>query len=372
MAARRRIAARRNWPDNLYKNTKGYYWFRNPGNGKTIGLGYDFREASSQARTANAELERRKGHVDILQKLDIGVVSLASWCDTYFETKKDGNRNTVNALKSHIKAIKEDPFSAQPIASITPMEVSTFIDKTAKDRGVPTAKLIRGKLLDIFRKAIAKGLVKLGENPVEPIEKPVHEVARQRLTLDDFLKIRSLAEKQPEYRWFVNAMNLALITGQRREEIASMRFEQIKDGYLWVEQQKTGAKLMIPLTIHMKALEMTIDDVIKACRDSVVSRSPIHYLKRSAKRKPGDAVSMASLSYAFKKFRDELDPQIPLEEGKTPSTFHEIRSLSARLYTKQYDEPFSQAILGHKSASSTALYRDSRGREWSEVKIHAA
>jgi hypothetical protein len=43
MAARRRIASRRNWPDNLYKNSKGYYWFRHPETKATYGLGRDFK-----------------------------------------------------------------------------------------------------------------------------------------------------------------------------------------------------------------------------------------------------------------------------------------------------------------------------------------
>lgn len=32
--------------------------------------------------------------------------------------------------------------------------------------------------------------------------------------------------------------------------------------------------------------------------------------------------------------------------GKTPPTFHEIRSLVARLYTEQYGAEFAQALLG--------------------------
>jgi enterobacteria phage integrase len=54
---------------------------------------------------------------------------------------------------------------------------------------------------------------------------------------------------------------------------------------------------------------------------------------------------------------------------KTPATFHEIRSLSARLYADAYGENFTRALLGHKSARMTALYRDSRGQEWTEVKL---
>ena len=61
-----------------------------------------------------------------------------------------------------------------------------------------------------------------------------------------------------------------------------------------------------------------------------------------------------------------------MPEGKTPPTFHEIRSLAARLYGDEFGAEFAQALLGHKTAQMTALYRDSRGRERDEVKVNSA
>ena len=61
-----------------------------------------------------------------------------------------------------------------------------------------------------------------------------------------------------------------------------------------------------------------------------------------------------------------------MEDGKTAPTFHEIRSLSARLYGDEFGAEFAQALLGHKSAQMTELYRDARGREWAEVKIRSS
>ncbi|EPP0180397.1 tyrosine-type recombinase/integrase, partial [Escherichia coli] len=52
-----------------------------------------------------------------------------------------------------------------------------------------------------------------------------------------------------------------------------------------------------------------------------------------------------------------------------PPTFHELRSLSARLYRNQIGDKFAQRLLGHKSDSMAARYRDSRGREWDKIEI---
>lgn len=49
---------------------------------------------------------------------------------------------------------------------------------------------------------------------------------------------------------------------------------------------------------------------------------------------------------------------------KEPPSFHELRSLSARLYTEEKGTEFAQRLLGHKSLVMTAKYQDNRGSEW--------
>jgi integrase len=75
-------------------------------------------------------------------------------------------------------------------------------------------------------------------------------------------------------------------------------------------------------------------------------------------------VPLNAITNAFAAARDQSG--ITWETGKTPPTFHELRSLAARLYAQQGAD--AQALLGHKSPEMTATYRDSRGTEWVEVK----
>lgn len=42
------------------------------------------------------------------------------------------------------------------------------------------------------------------------------------------------------------AMDLALVTGQRREDIVNMKFSDVFDNRLYVTQIKTGMKIAIP------------------------------------------------------------------------------------------------------------------------------
>ena len=139
---------------------------------------------------------------------------------------------------------------------------------------------------------------------------------------------------------------LALVTGQRREDVKGMEFADVKDGFLWVEQRKSQGrtKLKIPVTISLKALGgLTIEDVIRECRDNVVSKHIIHHVRHKGTAKPGHSPKLGSFSTTFATYRDAADVQVP--EGKTPPSFHEIRSLAARLYSDEFGADFAQALL---------------------------
>jgi integrase len=152
----------------------------------------------------------------------------------------------------------------------------------------------------------------------------------------------------------------------RHSYIAEAKFEDFKEDGVWkCVQAKTGMKLRISLGLRLDVIGLSIEDVVKQCRDRYVSKHLIHYTRNAQGVRPGDQVDPKRLSKAFKEARDKAG--IKPADGKTPPTFHEIRSLSERLYEKQYDGKFTQKLLGHKSAKMTAVYHDSRGSEWIEV-----
>lgn len=373
MAARRRKADRRAWPPNLYKNSAGYYWFKNPEDGKTFGLGRDFRLASAKVKTANAELLRRKGDVSLLQRIDGNDISLRAWCDTYEAARAGVNKNTFGGIKAALNAVRAMDFSVHSVGKITPKQVADALKQATEERGASSASKLRGVLVDVFREAIEYGHVEVGKNPVDAVFKPEVTVTRTRLTLDDYRLIYQQATKDPATRWIANAMELALVSGQRREDIGKMRFDDVKDGFLMVEQAKgkegNRAKLRIPVSLRLDALGVSLEEVIRRCRDNVVSQYMIHLVQKTSAASPGDTPHLQYISGKFAKMRDAAE--IEVEAGRTPPTFHELRSLAARLYAEQYGAEFAQALLGHKSAEMTALYRDSRGREWTEIKLQA-
>ncbi len=181
------------------------------------------------------------------------------------------------------------------------------------------------------------------------------------LTIEQWQVIYDTTDKL----WLKRAMELTLVTGQRREDIAAMRFSDAKDGYLHVIQGKTDTKLRISTSLRLAAIDLSLDEVIRRCRDTTVSPYLVHHQRAAGKAKAGQPLMLDTLSAAFASARDAAAAAGHITLGDRPPTFHEMRSLAARLYHAEGRDP--QTLLGHRNPNMTALYKDARGAEWLEV-----
>lgn len=372
MAARKREAKRRNWPMYLNQNGAGYFYWRDPDTKKSHGLGRDQEHAFKEARAANLAVEQRRGNVSLAQKiLTPEEKTLDVWMGEYEEIyikTRNTTTATIKTVQAGMRAVRSSAFLKKTLRSIETRDVAGFIDKAATDRGPQMAKLIRKTLLDIFREAEIKGHIEKGKNPVSVTRVPDFEVERSRLTWEQFQKILKAAEAFDP--WVARSLELALLSAQRREDVACMTFDDVREGFLFVDQSKTKVKLRIPVAVRLDVIGLSLEDVIRRCRNTTVSKWLIHHDRRLVKKKAGDPVGSAALTQTFQKVREAAE--ITWEDGKTAPSYHEVRSLAARLYTEQYGADFAQSILGHKTADMTDLYRDMRGAEWTEVKLTGA
>lgn len=363
MAARRRVAAKRGWPPNLYEKD-GYFSWRDPMTGRTYGLGRDRQAAFAEAIEANLHIAGLLQQPRLIDRLTGDAENtLDAWCNRYERILEDRQqaKATRDAYRQRINMVREG-LGANVVSRVTTRMIADFLAPWNDAGKRRMAQAMRSLLLDLFREAIAAGWT--DTNPVQPTRANRVAVKRARLTLDAFLAIYEAAGKMPA--WVRRSMELALVTGQRREDVAALGPRDVRQGKLWVVQQKTNAHVCIPLSLRLDALGWTVGDIIGRCRDSVVSRHLIHHTAHVGQAKPGNALRLATITAAFTAVRDTCGIAWP--DDKTPPTFHEIRSLSARLYADQYGAEFAQALLGHKSADMTAIYRDVRGAEWIEIK----
>ncbi|EAW8700131.1 tyrosine-type recombinase/integrase [Salmonella enterica] len=343
-----------NLPKNLTyrKNDKAFYW-RNPLTKKEIALGQiSRRDAIAQAIEANNFIAQKYTPVALIEILKgTDSLTVTKWIERYeiLLQRRNLSANTYKIRGNQLATIREK-MGGMLLAEVTTKHVATFLETWIEGGKNTMAGAMRSVLSDMFREAVVEGHIT--QNPVEPTRAPKIEVARDRLRLDVYRKIREAAEKLPA--WFPLAMDLALITGQRREDIANMKFSDIVDGRLHVTQIKTGMKIAFPLSLTLEVPGLRLGTVIDRCR--LVSRTDFMISAGIRKNSPTGNIHPDGLTKKFVKARKITGVKF----SDNPPTFHEIRSLAGRLYKDERGEEFAQKLLGHTSENTTKLYLDER------------
>lgn len=361
MTPRRRNNRKAGWPSNLYES-RGYYTYRNKDTGEVFGLGRDRAFAFNQAIEANLYLASQQRTERLVDRIaGLAGHTVADWNLKYNDVlaERPLAKNTRKAYRNLSKRMVAMLGANTKIRAVTPLQISDGLDALAKTGRARTARVLRGFLHDSFAAAVSKGW--RDDNPVRETKSPPVKIKRARLTFEVFSQVYTNSSG-----WLRNAIALALVTAQRRGDIAAAQFKDIRDGLWWVDQGKTGARICLPVELRLDCFGMSLGDVVRQCRATgVLSPHLIHQTVRMGGRSsPGKPIDIDTISGRFTK---ELAALNLTFEGKTPPTFHEIRSLAARLY-KDQGNVSRQELLGHKSADTTLIYEDGRG-EWIKVKV---
>lgn len=354
MAAMRRSEKTRDLPPNLYVRN-GYYSYRDPGTGKEYGLGRIKRDAINQAIEANFQvMEVNTRLIDRLNTANEHSVS--EWCEKYISIleRRSLTESSMAEYRSRIKSIT-GWFAGKYINEITTRDVANFLESYTSSGRNSRAKVMRSTLLDVFREAIAEGLLTM--NPVEATRNTRVKVKRSRLSVEQFIAIMEASDDMP--LWVKLSMGLAIVTAQRVSDIAKIKWSDIHDDRLWIEQKKTGRKITMPLKLTAPETNIVLNDIIDTCKKTYSGCGTI------IATRSGGQLQVGTISRAFAKARDSTGIKW---EGEPPS-FHEIRSLAARLYAKAKGAEYAQGVLGHKSAQTSEVYIDSRGSQWEEIEF---
>lgn len=366
MSPRRRHPRNRQYPDNM-REKDGYFSWRNPIDGREKGLGRDRVAAMKWARAANDAVRKITGEASAEQWVrGESARTWGEWLKHYkgILSKRKLSDQTRKRYASQLKKAEAAWPADRAIESIDVAAVAGELRSVADAGKEATAKNYRQLLVDCFREAIAEGW--LTANPAEASRRIQHNTQRARLQLDVLQRILDL-DLQP---WLRNAILLAVVSGQRREDVLRAQRRDIRDGRWWLEQSKTRnyptpIRIAIPLTLRLDALGISLRDVVDQCRATgVLSHYLIHQTRKVSGSDLGDNLHLGTISRAFKAAVDSLG----IDWGnKTQPTFHELRSLSKRLYDAQGGVD-TKRLLGHQSDATAAMYAGTRG-EW--VKISA-
>jgi len=359
---RNRSKARAGWPANVYAAGGGYE-YRNPETGKRTYLGRDHAAVFAAARKLNAMLIQRN---DLMAKV-LGCSETIADAIKLFRTDDTPGRDwapkTVEIYESILNRMG-GAIGDRQVEGFSVRDCADFLrDVTASARARQQFRLA---LQWVLTCAVEVGWI--DSNPALQTRKANWKRARERLTVEVFNAIRDKAE-----RWLQNAMDLSLLTLLRREDICSLRFEDVRDGAIWVMPGKTEGSSGVRLKI-VHTLESDVGKLIVRCRDSVLSPFLIHRLperlprqeKRAEGRVHHTQVLPEQLSRAFADAREAAGVI-----GAHPPTFHEIRSLGAALkHDKEgWTREQVQALLTHTDVGMTDLYLDGHAKPWTTVRI---
>lgn len=237
------------------------------------------------------------------------------------QTRRDNDKELTNLLRV---------FGHMPIDAIAPMHIRQYMDirgQTAKVR----ANREKALFSHIFNKAREWGFT-TAQNPCQGV-KGFKETGRSRYVTDEeFERVKINA-----HYTVVDAMDIALLTGQRPADVLKIRRADIRDGALWIVQNKTGARLGIEVTGELAA----VIDRIKQRPSKAISA----YLIQDENGQP---LSQFALRSRFDKARTL---------AKVDFQFRDIRAKAA---TDTGDLAHSQKLLAHKNREMTEHYVRSR------------
>lgn len=251
-------------------------------------------------------------------------------------TQKDNIRELNNLYKFF-----DDP--PVEIDAIEPINVRQYLDwrKDAKVR----ANREKALFSHIFNFAREKGLTNKA-NPCAGI-KGFKETGRDIYIDNDILEAVYKHAEQP----LCDALDLAYLTGQRPADVLKLSRSDIKDGALWIQQNKTGKKLRVAIEGE---LELTIKRISSR---KVMSLFLINNTQ-------GYPMTKFMLRGAFDRARVASKAALPkLADDIAKFQFRDLRAKAGTDKEESSGINAAQDQLGHSTSQMTAHYvRQRRGK----------
>lgn len=346
-------------PENLYQSKKGQYVsfiYRHPVKKTRHGLGSDKAKAIQAAKQLNSILVPR---VDFVSKV-LGTETIEQhieWFKREIIPERDYANKTREMYTTKFGQIKRELGADTPVDTVTVKDIADAMDNLTKR----SAQQFRQVAVDLFKTAIGRGLIEA--NPAEASLKPVAKKKRQRLTREQF---DAVYEAAPQ--WLKNAMDLAIVTLQRREDIVLMQFDRYKreEKALYVIQGKT--KKYDTGYLRVTAGQQ-LNEIITRCRDDIASPFLVHRDPERRIRREDmhwTQIKPDYVSRTFKELTDELEIFSSIPRDIRP-TFHEIKALGIKEYKDRKLNP--QQLAGHASETMTDNYdSDHEDIRWIEAE----
>ena len=290
-----------------------------------------------QAREAVRTFDVR----DYLQRGKTG--SFRDVAESWLKGHVNGRLRTEPEITRHLAKYVFPSWGDRPFTEIRRLEVNQLLDRITEKHGVGQADAVLTTIRSLMVWHQARD-----ENYTSPIVKgmkldkrSVEERTRDRILDDDEIRglWKALDQVDPT---FAGIVKLALLTGQRREKIVSMRWEDIDfDTGLWTiprQEREKGAPEAVVLPAM--ALEVITD------RPRLNDSPFVFSVPRGKKEKHPRFNS-------FKQRKVELDRLLPIPHWTIHDLRRTARSLLARIGVADH---IAERVLGHKQSGVVPIY----------------
>lgn len=254
--------------------------------------------------------------------------------DRYIELHAKPNTKNWKETERLLKRVAVPVWGKIDISEIDRSSVHAFIDKISEQRGVSFARELRKHLSIMFNWAVDRGLCSF--SPMAGMKRvDLKYKSRERVLSLDELKSIWIAADEIGYP-FGSIIQLLILSGQRRSEIAGLRREWIEKELIEIpaSKYKTNKSHVLPITQSMR---------------DIIDQAPIW--------NGGDYIFSTtngqSSSSGFSKAKKKIDKL----SGVKDWTFHDIRrSVATHMAKEGVMQEHIERILGHTIVGVAGTY----------------
>jgi len=297
-----------------------------------------------------AEEEQRRAAVAAAAKQD----TVANVAEEFIRRSLGGRNRAASYVVATRRMFDEHMlprWRARDIRSITRRDLVALLDGIVDDGKPVLANRMLAAVRAMFNWAIRRGIV--DASPATLVERPAVEKPRERtLSADEISALwpHLIALGYPFGPFF----RMALATGQRRNEVAHMRWMDIdvqeRTWTLPAEQTKARRAHVVPVTAIAWDILMEAKEAARTLDNDAADPSPYVFTTTGDRPISGFGKAKARVDRAASKTRDESGPVAPW-------TVHDLRRTVATGLGKLGASRFIIGrVLNHADATVTGIY----------------
>ena len=312
----RKRRSNKHLPERMRLSHGRYYLTRYvDGKQKWIALGKDY--ASATARYAELEGIDDKG--DPEKKFSELADRFEADCYPRYSD------NSQRSFRSWIKPLRA-VFSPVPISDIRQMDAARYLDESKYQ---VSANRQISLLSVMLNEAVRWGWIE--NNPLLHMRKHKEEARRRYLSDEELQTLVDSADYQ-----MARLIRIAYLTALRKSDIVAIQWKDLKDGALYIVQQKTKTPVAF-------SLDGELGQLFNELRKGRKILSPYVFTN-----KHNTNVSDRTVDTYWWRVR--------AKSGIKNVVFHDLRRKRLTDLTTSHGEQFAQRVAGHKDRKSTARY----------------